>query len=126
MDIVVGNGFMDRKARFDDVVAEAATGPSGETRVRRAARAVPSSRRAGSRWSPAVQSPTHYLHRGPMQTSEVTLVIPCRESSRTGASQPRPARSPDPGELTHAAVMAALCAATAIIAAPMPSAACGT
>jgi hypothetical protein len=51
----------------------------------------------------------------------VTLVTLCRESSQaapgtipdwrwTGATQPRPARSPHPGELTHAAVMAALCA----------------
>ena len=44
----------------------------------------------------------------------------------TVASEPRHAGSLHPGELAHAAVMAALCVATAIIAAPMPSAACGT
>jgi len=38
----------------------------------------------------------------------------------TGASEPRHAGSLHPGELAHAAVMAALCVATAIIAAAAP------
>jgi energy-coupling factor transport system ATP-binding protein len=39
----------------------------------------------------------------------------------TGASEPRHAGSLHPGELAHAAAMAALCVASAIIAAAVPS-----
>jgi hypothetical protein len=39
----------------------------------------------------------------------------------TGASKPRHAGSLHPGELAHAAVIAAPCVATAIIAAAVPS-----
>jgi hypothetical protein len=77
-----------------------------------------------------VQSPVHYFQEKTyvdQPAGQPTTVESSRaaagnpEIAVTGASEPRHAGSLHPGELAHAAVMAALCVATAIVAAAAPS-----